>query len=86
MKVVAIIVPIGVLAFVFFLYLHSKSIDRAWLINARNELKSAQQQLREHGSITNVGRGMHVESFTNAVSAGRRVCARVGRARSGLDE
>ena len=70
MKLTAAILVILVLGFLAFAYFHGKSIDRAWLVNARSELLSAQRQLHEHGSITNISRHIQVEISTNRFSIG----------------
>lgn len=66
---------LGVLAllialFVGFSYFHSKSIDRAHLINAANALSVAQKNLRQNGAITNASAHARVYAFTNEVTLG----------------
>lgn len=50
-----------------FLYAHSLSIDRAWLVHSANDLLVAQQQLQQNGVLTNPVR---VQAITNQVAIG----------------
>lgn len=66
---------LGVLAlcialFVGFSYFHSKSIDRAHLINTANALTVAQKNIHRHGAITNASAYTSVYAFTNEVTLG----------------
>src|SRR5262249_242662 len=44
-------------------YFHSKSIDRAWLINSKSALLYAQKQLHDHGAITDASRHIQIQSL-----------------------
>lgn len=70
MKLCVLALVILVLPLLAFLHFHSKSIDRALLLNMRSDLLGAQRELRQHGSFTNSGRSVYVCNFTNPVTIG----------------
>lgn len=68
MKTALAILVVLLALFFAFAYFHSKSIDRAHLINSANVLLLAHEQLRQHGSITNASAYTRVYGFTNQVT------------------
>ena len=68
MKATAAVTGLLVLAFFGFSYFHSKSIDRARLLNSKSDLLYAQKQLRENGAITNASRHTQIESLRTQLS------------------
>jgi hypothetical protein len=66
---IALAIFLVVLALFFaFAYFHSKSIDRARLINTASALLAAHEQWHQHGSITNVSAYTRIYGFTNQVT------------------
>ncbi len=70
MKTALVIIVLLVAVFLAFAYLHSKSIDRAHLINSANALLVAHEQLQKNGAITNASRYTRVYAFTNQMTVG----------------
>lgn len=67
MKIALAVIVVLLACFFAFAYFHSKSIDRARLVNSVNDLLTARLALQQHGSITDTGIAARVYAFTNQV-------------------
>jgi hypothetical protein len=68
MKIMLGVAVLLLTLFFAFAYFHSRSIDRAWLVNSASALLGARKQLHQHGAITNFERDIRVFTFTNLVT------------------